>query len=73
MNKDYETISIDLKSNEESKHNYVLTEDWLSNCSETLANIKCEFGKIDCELKLAGVICVAGGWAGGNISSPTIL
>ena len=73
MNNDYITLSVDLKNNEESKHNFVLNEDWLSNCGETLPNIKSAFAKIDPDLKFDSVICVAGGWAGGNISSPSIL
>ena len=73
MNNKYVTVSIDLKSNDESEHNYILNEDWLSNCSETLPDIKSYFSKIDAEMKFGWVLCLAGGWAGGNISSTSIL
>ncbi|KAI4480040.1 PREDICTED: dihydropteridine reductase [Polistes canadensis] len=59
--------SIDMKPNEDADANIVLkaTRNWEEQESDILSELK----KILNEEKVDGVICVAGGWAGGNASS----
>lgn len=59
--------SIDMKSNETADANIVVDSqrNWLEQESDILSQIK----DILKEDKVDGVICVAGGWAGGNASN----
>ncbi|XP_035737161.1 dihydropteridine reductase-like [Vespa mandarinia] len=63
--------SIDMKPNETADANIVVNgnRNWQDQESDILSEIK----DILKEDKIDGVICVAGGWAGGNVSSSNFI
>ncbi|KAL6043061.1 Dihydropteridine reductase [Balamuthia mandrillaris] len=58
----------DFRTNPEADHNVVLSPD--SSNKENTARVVEELKKLNAEL--SAVICVAGGWVGGNVKSPSI-
>ena len=60
-------ISIDLVSNDQANHNIILSpqDTWEHQNSTVVSQLKTILGG---DL-VSAIVCVAGGWAGGNIAS----
>ena len=69
FNSDYQTFSLDLSVNPTSTHNLLLDQNWLQDSEEYLSSVNSSLS----EHQLDSIVCVAGGWAGGNITSPSLM
>lgn len=69
--KGYRVISVDLFANEEANSNIILSvgDAWQEQANKVSADLT----KILAAEKLSGIICVAGGWAGGNAASSDLI
>lgn len=67
----YRVIAVDLVANEQGDSNIILnaSDSWSDQASQVKSQLQSILG----EDKLAGVYCVAGGWAGGNAASDDVV
>eukprot|EP00730_Choanoeca_flexa_P008484 TRINITY_DN12495_c0_g3_i1.p1 TRINITY_DN12495_c0_g3~~TRINITY_DN12495_c0_g3_i1.p1 ORF type:complete len:235 (+),score=57.51 TRINITY_DN12495_c0_g3_i1:37-741(+) len=69
--KGFHTISVDLVANEEADGNVVLSTK--QSLSEQNQKVVSDVQTLTKGNKLKGIICVAGGWAGGNAASEELI
>eukprot|EP00794_Sanderia_malayensis_P005727 gene5727-6427_t len=69
--KSWSIISVDLTPNEEADTNVIVTElnDWVKQFEQVQARVN----EVMSGSKLDAVLCVAGGWAGGNAKSKNFI
>lgn len=63
--------SIDLRANDEAQHNVIVTK--LTDLNEQADEISSAIGNALDGNKVDGIICVAGGWAGGNAKNDAFI
>lgn len=68
---EYTTVSLDLAANPDSTHSLILDPNWLADSTHHLSSLKSQLSTLS--PKYDAVVCVAGAWAGGNVTSPTLV